>query len=338
MVTESTAKWPIFICYRQSDGKSTAERLYSLLNDLSIPIPSSALTVKDPPVLDVYFDQAAPAVGDWTGIHEPYLKRARAFIVVCSPGAKIDEGNRDWVHREINWWLEHRGTAPILIDPLGEGTRYIPSAIADKWPNAQRIRMVQTEWDRLTGEELQSLQQRTQAQIVGGITFSGQTLYQDELAREQVRTKTLQHALRTQATLSMWLRRSLIAVSVMSVLAVGIAGIAVWQRRIAEDRRSISPSRQLAATSQLLADQSSFHLETAALLAIEGLKQRPNPELEVTARNLLSAMLTPINVFRHSTAFAASPDGNVFATADETTDKLIITLRDLPNCNLRSRI
>jgi WD40 repeat protein len=336
-MTESTAKWPIFICYRQSDGKSTAERLYSLLNGLSIPTPPPAVTLKHPPVLDVYFDQAAPGIGDWTEIHEPYLKRARAFIVVCSPGARIDEGDRDWVHREINWWLEHRGTAPILIDPLGEGERYIPKAIADKWPNAQRIRMVQTEWDRLKGAELRSLQQRTQAQIVGGITFSGETVYREELEREQERTKKLQEALKAQVTLSMWLRRSVLTVSVLSVLALGIAGIAEWQRRIAEDRRITSLSRQLAATSQLMAE-SNFRLETAALLAVEGLKRRPSPELEVTARSLLSAMPKAINAFSKSSAFAASPDGNLFATLEVSTDKLIIALRDLPNCNLRARM
>jgi hypothetical protein len=50
--------------------------------------------------LDVYLDQTMPAVANWRALHGPYLEKARALIVVCSPGAKIDEGPKDWVHME----------------------------------------------------------------------------------------------------------------------------------------------------------------------------------------------------------------------------------------------
>ena len=55
---------------------------------------------------------------------------------------KAIEGAADWVHKEINWWLEHRDTVPILIDPLRQGIRYVPAAISERWPEMQRIPLV----------------------------------------------------------------------------------------------------------------------------------------------------------------------------------------------------
>ena len=50
------------------------------------------------PQSDVYFDQAALGVEDWAAVQEPYLKKARAIIVVCTPGSNgmpaISEINR----------------------------------------------------------------------------------------------------------------------------------------------------------------------------------------------------------------------------------------------------
>src|SRR5262249_46365206 len=122
--------WPIFICYRQVDGLTAARRLHELLDKSEVIGPKGERIL-----LDVYLDQTMPAVADWREIHRPYLKRARALIVVCTPGAKIVEGPDDWVHKEIGWWLlERRETVPILIDPLRQGIRYVPSAISERWP------------------------------------------------------------------------------------------------------------------------------------------------------------------------------------------------------------
>jgi len=132
--------WPIFICYRQADGLSAARRLHELLDKRQVT-GSKGEQIE----LDVYLDQTMPAVADWRELHKPYLERARAIIVVCSPGAKIDEGPHDWVQREIDWWLEHRTTAPILIDPLRQGLRYVPGAISARWPEIQRIPLVESE-------------------------------------------------------------------------------------------------------------------------------------------------------------------------------------------------
>jgi hypothetical protein len=187
--------WPIFLCYRQSDGRRTAERLFTLLHGTVMPVAPGQSAGEAPPRLDVYFDQAAPGISDWTTLHQPYLKRARAFIVVCTPGAKLVETPVDWVHREIGWWIENRRQAPILIDALGQDERYVPTSIIERWPNAQRITLRLDEWDQLGANELHALEERTRMRILGGITQSAGNIYREELEREQRRTKELSVAL-----------------------------------------------------------------------------------------------------------------------------------------------
>ena len=174
--------WPVFLCYRQSDGRRTAERLFSVLNGVMVPVESESAG-EEPPRLDVYFDQAAPSISDWTMLHEPYLKRARAFILVCTPGAKLVEGPGDWVHREIDWWVQNRSEAPILIDALGQGERYVPTSILERWPNAQRINVIPEEWDQLSSDDLHASEQRTRARILGGITQSLSLIHISEPTR-----------------------------------------------------------------------------------------------------------------------------------------------------------
>ncbi len=262
--------WPVFICYRQSDGRATAERLYSLLQGLSIPTPSQDTNVEEPSVLDIYYDQAAPGIGDWTELHEPYLKRARALIVVCTPGAKLDEGEKDWVHREINWWIASRSAAPILIDALGEEDRYIPGEIADRWPNTQRIKIIEAQWNSLTEEEQQPLRQRIQARILGAITYSGENVYRQELALEQERTRELQEALHAQQTLSTKLKWAFLGITVLLLFAVGAAWLANWQRQLSESRRIIAESDRLA-NEALLQFEAGNNIEALCTALKSGL-------------------------------------------------------------------
>lgn len=203
---------PVFICYRQIDGKDVATRVFELLAGQDFESSDLGCLFK----LDIYFDQRAPGIGDWTSLHEPYLKRSRAFILICTPGAKIDEGPDDWVHREIDWWLDNRGFAPILVDALGQGLRYVPNRVAEKWPKAQRIVLVDSEWRRLEGNDLANEQARVRAGLLGGIAPSAANMYREELAREKVRAAQLQTALRK----AKW------ALSVAFLLMIGAAVLA----------------------------------------------------------------------------------------------------------------
>ena len=265
-------KWPIFICYRQSDGMAAAARLYALLHEQPMPMPQVADQQESVPQLDVYFDQAAPGVEDWTAIHEPYLKRARAIIVVCTPGAKLNEGEQDWVHREIDWWLEHREMAPILIDPLGEDLRYVPNSIAQKWPNAQRIKLIERDWEGLADDDRQALDDRVRAQCLGAIIPSGDSFYRQELQQEQQRIARLNKAWRTAVGLA--------------AAFVALAAIAVWVYSLknAADESAIAArtARQAAESAAAQANVARGEAEAAHRLAqnrvLEGQAARAQTE------------------------------------------------------------
>lgn len=220
--------WPVFICYRQDDGKEAASLVYDLLHQQQVT--STTQSGEETFILDVYFDQAAVAGKDWTEIHQPYLKTARAFIIICTPGAKLNVGKNDWVHQELNWWLQNNETAPILIDALGTEERYVPDAIAERWPNAQRVRVVYDEWQKLSPEELKVAQERTRDRLIGGIANSGELYLLQELERRKKQSEQLQTALSRQQTLSDRFRMAFIGAVVLLIAAVGAIYFANSQR------------------------------------------------------------------------------------------------------------
>jgi len=175
------SSWPIFICYRQSDGMEAAEWIYKVLENQEISLRSGKNARDHNPRLNVYFDQAASVVDDWTTVHEPYLKLSRAFILICTPGAKIYEGVNDWVHKEINWWLTNRNESPIIVDPLDEGLRYIPDVLLDKWPNAQRVTLRLDDWQSLSKEISHDYVVQKRNQLIGGIIPSSYNVLREEL-------------------------------------------------------------------------------------------------------------------------------------------------------------
>ena len=255
------SKWPIFICYRQSDGKAVARRTHDLLHGHTVTSvdPESGATVSYE--LDVYFDQAAPAAGDWTEIHEPYLKRARAFIVVCTPGAKLKESNGDWVHQEIDWWLENSQSAPVLIDALGEEARYVPDAIASRWPNAQRVRLVEDEWSRLGEDELKIEEARVQERLIGGITSTAEHYLRRELEEKERQARTLQTALERQKMLSGRFKVAFFIATLFLILAAGTTWYAFDQQ--GQTQRALMSEQEAKADAEAARDKAKSALDTA---------------------------------------------------------------------------
>ena len=203
--------WPIFICYRRVDGAAAARRLHEILDKWETPGPDGA-TIR----IDAYLDASVPGIADWKAVHRPYLEKARALIVVCTPGLKLNEGPEDWVHREIDWWMTNRLAAPVLIDPLREGIRYVPVPIASKWPDIQRIQLVEDEWARLSGSALEQKTQDLRRQIIGTLLPSGADVYAQELAAERQRVQRLRVAF---------------TVSTGLLAAVAVLGTYAWNRR-----------------------------------------------------------------------------------------------------------
>jgi outer membrane protein OmpA-like peptidoglycan-associated protein len=149
---------PIFICYRQLDGSQFAGWIVSAVTEA---LESSG--DKRP----IYFDRLAPAVGDWTTVHGPALQKAGSLILVCTPGSYSDQGVDDWVHRELDWWLRNRTVPPILIDTTGEGDRWVPAKIRNRWPKAQRVNLDRELWKRLPEDERAIIKSQVAGQILG---------------------------------------------------------------------------------------------------------------------------------------------------------------------------
>lgn len=177
-MVDARDKLNVFLCYRQVDGKETASWLYETLNGLSIEEEGGGHHAA---VLDVYFDQTAPAVSNWHEVHQPALMRARALIFVCSPGASVKHGKDDWVHNELIWWIKNRRAAPILIDSTGQAERWIPQSIMSRWPDAQRVEVRVTTWEKLSELDRRTQIRRVTGQIISGIRLSESRVRDDVL-------------------------------------------------------------------------------------------------------------------------------------------------------------
>lgn len=167
---------PLFLCYRQVDGTDVARWLYRKLHDRILDQDGGDVR------LHVYFDQAAPASGNWTAIHKPSLERARALILICSPGVRTRTSDDDWVHMELDWWMSNRNSAPIIVDSTGEGDRWVPQSVREKWPAPQRLLLTQ----EIISQDPDAAN-RILAQIINGIRFSeSATMFADIIEQKKL--------------------------------------------------------------------------------------------------------------------------------------------------------
>lgn len=165
---ESLSEIPVFLCYRRIDGKEEARRVFNLIENQLIKIDEShKVPVK------VFFDLKLDAVSDWTKHHKPALERARSMIVIITPGITPDLSERehpDWVHMEIKWWIENRkGIDPILIDCTGEGNRFLPAFVKEKWKNVNLVRLDLDTLNQLPEVSKQEEEKTFANRILGGI-------------------------------------------------------------------------------------------------------------------------------------------------------------------------
>lgn len=180
-------KLHIFLCYRQVDGKEAAFALYKLLHQRK-----HSLVIENEPIdyeLNVYFDQATPAISNWRDLHQPALEAARAMVVICTPGLYSRLEEEDWAHMEIDWWIKNRKFAPILIDLTSEGNRWVPEVVNNKWPKAQRIYFNYNKWSKSKSYQKSSLNDLMFERIIGGVVASeAQVNFQDlEIQRDLLR-------------------------------------------------------------------------------------------------------------------------------------------------------
>lgn len=176
----------VFLCYRQVDGSRVAEWLNSKLDGLTFGEGANQSK------LAVYFDQAAIATSDWKAVHRPSLERAQALIFVSTPGALSRVDGEDWVHMELEWWIRHRDTAPLVVDATGEGDRWIPKSVREKWPDIQRVPVTP---DLLADESDQSRSSRVVGRLIDGIRYSDASVLFEDVAQKRQLLKRSRYGL-----------------------------------------------------------------------------------------------------------------------------------------------
>lgn len=251
--------WPVFLCYRQIDGTEAAELVYKSLQGETLPYTPPGYV--RPPQLDVYFDRTAPAIQDWTLVHRPSLKAARSFVVICSPGAYARLKD-DWVHDEIDWWVSNRSYAPVLIDPVGD-RRWIPPQIAERWPTAQSLPVIPSEWPT-DPDKRSEVHARLRDRIIAGIQADDLGIV-DDLRRRLIEEQSAAQSLKRQRRWLTLVSGLLLAVvTAMVILLV----ITVAQRRDAQSTRARAVANSLvyAANQELNTARDD---ELATLLAVQ---------------------------------------------------------------------
>jgi WD40 repeat protein len=309
--------WPVFICYRQDDGKHAARWLAAQLAKRTLPFIPDGYDAA--PSLEVYFDQDAPAVEDWTKIHQPALERARAFLLVCSPGAMIDFGEGDWVQAELRWWLEHRANAPLIIDCTNSGDRYVPLAVKAKWPHAQRTVVVPDQWELQLTATRQAAEDSAVTRILGGIRASEISVRYADLERERERVKlleeqqkTLENQRNTLAAQGERLRKQRTLVTALLVIATIAAVSAGYALMLARSEARVSNSKSLAimAANEIRTGDQGKALD----LALEAWRNSQTTE----AHDAIAAAFPtpPILLFgKNETSVSFSKDGLRIVTA-----------------------
>jgi hypothetical protein len=225
-------RWPIFICYRRDDGGAAARRVHQALEGQRVAT-SDATEVELDPLLD-----EAPAS----------LERARAFVVICTPGICMDlrpEQKEDPVHGEIEWWLENRDAAPILIDAIGNG-RWIPDSIRQQWQNLQWRRCTK-EWDSLEESEIRRRRAELRHWIVGSILPGASEVYAKELETEKERVRERDLALVDTRRSRAGFRR---AFALATALLVASLALSAFLSKALLDRNRVLAERESALTDR----------------------------------------------------------------------------------------
>jgi hypothetical protein len=166
-IEQRTPNLAVFICHRSMDGFDAAQWLYEKLHGQQIGNSRA----------DVFLDRFSPAVADWRNVHQKTLEISVALIFVATPGAFVKLESNDWVHFELEWWVKHRNSAPIVLDTIGDGDRWIPEVVRNKWPSLKTISFLPTTWPP---DEISAREERIIGLVIDGIR-SSQTLFTSDI-------------------------------------------------------------------------------------------------------------------------------------------------------------
>jgi WD40 repeat protein len=327
---ERTSRWPLtaatdydaFISYSHAVDGRLAPALQSALQRFAKPWNRIR-------ALRVFRDDASlsanPAL--WASI-EQALMRARWFILLASPRSATSE----WVRREVDWWLEHKGPDKLLI-VLTEGElEWDAGRLSDSAALPERLRAELTDEPRFIdlrwarARDQLSLRDPRFREAVADLAAPVHERPKEEMIGEEVRQhrRTVRLARGGVATLAVLALLAAIA----AVLAIRGQSEARSERDRAERQARLATARQLA--SQAGGALREDDLDVALLLAAQSFRMQPTSEgrdalLESFAR------VPRVQTMLHAppaTQRAISGDGRTVALL---TDEDRLEVRGLPN-------
>ncbi len=252
--------------------------------------------------------------------------------MVCSPGAKHKLGQNDWVYRELEWWIENRNTAPIIIDSTGEGERWIPNELFKRWPKAQQVVVRPREWENSSEREREKEEKNAVTRIVEGICISERHVHYEDLEREKDRSRQL--------------RRLSISLFLLVIVAAALAVFGWWQLRIATNSREEAlvardsarqAEEQAKSQTELAHRQLSRFLASdaerliaerpalAGLLAVEAARRGHSAAIEDSLRNVLRSV-NGYSLSKHEggvSSVALSANGQTLVTGGQGQNLLV---------------
>ncbi|MEA3210912.1 MAG: hypothetical protein QOE70_3969 [Chthoniobacter sp.] len=277
-------KLAVFICYRRLDGADEAALVYEQIAGKTLELNDGRTVTIDP-----YFDVRAPAIDDFRVRHLAHLSVSRAALLICTPdgaerrsppvsrwrrrlGAlwwrltgslRYVAASRDWLHEEIDWWMENRRTGPMLIDATGEQERFIPRRVRERWPRVQRLLCRVKPWPALGANLPPAIDPRLGERLLEGIKDSLTKIEYEDLQR---------------------VRRLLISVvTALAAVAVALVLAVHWAQRVGKANEEVRRSLVQTHFAQGARDLAEEKLPTAVAHLNRALEIDPGHPAALTA-------------------------------------------------------
>lgn len=252
-----TYTYRAFISYSHAADARVAAAVQSGLHRLAQPFFSRR-------VINVFRDETGLAANPalWPSIEQKLGDSEYLLLFACEESAQ-----REWVQREVEWWLAHRDPAYILIVLTGgevtwsaaakdfdwERTTALPRCFAGRFADIPLY--VDLRWARMDNPGLTLRHTRFRAAVLDlAATLRG--IPKEDLDGDDVRRQRQRRA---------FFGAAMMTICVLSVVAIWKAHEATLQRNEAQRRQYISVAQALAAHA--VNERNGGDHELAALLA-----------------------------------------------------------------------
>lgn len=315
-------KYDAFISYAHSADEMLAPKVQEGLQLFAKPWNKRR-------ALRVFCDEASLSANPdlWSSIETALLGSRWLILLASQPSA-----SSPWVEKEVAAWCQHKAPENILV-ALTDGdirwnnaTGSFDPDTTSSLPSAARLamrvepRVVDLRWTRAEQPATLTLRDPRFAAAVADLAAPLHNVPKDELIGEDRR----QHL-----RLTRWRRATFSGLAVLTVVSLLATFFAFGQRNQARDRANVALSRQLAAQSAELREDSPA---LAALLAVEAYRTNRTPEafaalLTIAGRPSIDTVLhgepvdgTGIAIYMDAAGAAYSKDGKLAAATGMSGD------------------